>query len=113
VLRQVTAQRIEASSSNGRVEAVGLAVRDGSISSSNGRVSLEFAPGADTTVTADASNGSISAGDLATAPGGAVAAGSDEDDSDDSATKKVRIGAGAGQLGVHASNGSIVLKRES
>jgi hypothetical protein len=118
VLRRVTVQRLVASSSNGRIEAVGLAVRDGSISSSNGRVSLDFAPGADTTVTADASNGSISVANFAAAPAAAAAGGADGDDDDgddhgDSSTKKVRIGAGSGQLDVHASNGSIVLKRES
>jgi DUF4097 and DUF4098 domain-containing protein YvlB len=112
VLHRVSAQRLEASSSNGRIEATALAVRDGSVSSSNGRVSLGFAPGADTTVTAAASNGAIRVRGLAAVVTNAPAAASGDDD-EDSAAQTVRVGAGDGRLDVHASNGSIDLRGES
>jgi hypothetical protein len=108
VLHRVNAARLEASSSNGRVEATGLAVRDGSISSSNGRVSLGFASGSDTTVSASAANGEIRVRGLA-----GIATATAVDDGDDTSSRTVRIGAGAGRLDVHASNGSIDLRGES
>lgn len=111
VLHRVNARRLDASSSNGRVEATALAVRDGSISTSNGRVSLGFAPGADTTVSAVASNGGIRVHGLTQTATGAPPAWSDDDS--DSATRTVRVGAGNGRLDVHAGNGSIDLKGES
>jgi hypothetical protein len=115
-LRRVSAQQIVATSSNGRIEATALDVRNGSVSSSNGRVSLGFAPGASTTVTAEASNGSVRVSGLAAASGATTAttASDDEDDDgDDGSAKTVRVGAGGGQLDVHAGNGNIDLMRES
>jgi DUF4097 and DUF4098 domain-containing protein YvlB len=100
VLHRVNAARLEASSSNGR--------RDGSISSSNGRVSLGFASGSDTTVSASAANGEIRVRGLA-----GIATATAVDDGDDTSSRTVRIGAGAGRLDVHASNGSIDLRGES
>jgi hypothetical protein len=93
-------------------------VRDGSVSSSNGRVSLGFAPGADTTVTAEASNGSVRVSGFPAAAAAANSASDDEDDDDGdggggSSARTVRVGAGGGQLDVHASNGNIDLMRES
>jgi len=67
-LHHVSAERIEAVSSNGRIEGTALELGNGRVSSSNGRVSLGFARGADTTVTAAASNGNVHVNGLAIAP---------------------------------------------
>jgi hypothetical protein len=75
-------------------------------------VSLGFANGADTTITAGAANGHVRvSGFAATA---AYVRGGDDGDDDDgsSAEKTVRIGAGSGRLDVRASNGSIDLSQE-
>jgi hypothetical protein len=109
----VTAQ-LDANSSNGRVEGTALQVRDGHVDSSNGRVTLGFAAGADTTVTAAASNGHVDVSGLGVVGTPKVKSADDEDDDDDddSSSKTVRIGAGSGRLDVHASNGSINLSQE-
>jgi DUF4097 and DUF4098 domain-containing protein YvlB len=118
-LHDIVAPRFEATSSNGRVEGTALAVRDGRVESSNGRVTLGFSPRTDSTVTAATSNGKISLDGL-TATSGAAATSSaktssddDDDDDDDSPqSQTVRIGAGSGRLDVHASNGNIKLSQE-
>jgi len=112
-LHNIVVRQLDAESSNGRVEVTGLQVRDGNIDSSNGRVTLGFAAGADTTVTAATSNGHINVSGFAVSPAKVVKRGDDDDDDDDdsSSAKTIRVGAGAGRLGVHTSNGSIYLSQ--
>ena len=107
-LRRVSADHIDASSDNGRVVGSGLRLRDGTVSSENGHVSLGFASGSDTTVTAATSDGSINLAGFGVAS--QTTHGGDDDD--DGAAKTVRIGAGNGQLDVHSSNGNIDLTQE-
>lgn len=97
-LRRIVATRLEATNGNGRVEGTALQVRDGSVETSNGRVRLGFARGADTLVTAETSNGSVRV--------------SDGDQGDRPSSRTVRIGAGNGHLDVHSSNGSIYISQE-
>jgi hypothetical protein len=110
MLHAIVADRLDATSSNGHVEATGLQVRDGRVISDNGRITLGFRPGADTLVSAATSNGRIKVSGLAAAA--VVRTGGDDDDDDDSNTRTVRVGAGDGRLDVHASNGNINLNQE-
>jgi Putative adhesin len=112
VLRRVNAAQIDASSSNGRLEGSGLQLRDGTIATSNGRVSLGFTRGTDATVTAGTSNGRVNVSGLEAMPAKYVRHGGDDSDDDSSAAKTVRIGTGSGKLDVHTSNGSIDLNQE-
>jgi len=113
VLTNVTAAQIDASSTNGRVEGRELQLRDGRVASSNGRVSLEFTAGTDTTVNADAGNGKVHVSGFDAAPAARVRDAGDEDDGGGSSSARtVRIGAGDGRLHVHASNGNIDLTQE-
>jgi hypothetical protein len=117
-LHNIVAPRFDASSGNGRVDGTALLVRDGRVDSSNGKVSLGFARGADTLVTAASSNGRVSVTGFnvsdTVAPAAAKAGDGDGDENDaGSATAKtVRVGAGSGRLDVHASNGNINLSQE-
>ena len=108
-LHAIVADLLEATSSNGRVEATGLQVRDGHVISSNGRITLGFRPGADTVVSAATSNGMIKVFGL---DGGAAVRSGGDDDDDDANARTVRVGAGEGRLDVHASNGNINLSQE-
>jgi hypothetical protein len=108
-LHAIVADLLEATSSNGRVEATGLQVRDGHVVSSNGRITLGFRPGADTVVSAATSNGMIKVSGL---DGGAAVRSGGDDDDDDANARTVRVGAGEGRLDVHASNGNINLSQE-
>lgn len=111
-LHRIVTAHLKATSRNGRVEGTGLQVRDGSIESSNGRVTLGFATGADTLVTAKTSNGAIRVSGFAPAAvTGTRKSSDDEDDDDDSSTQTVRVGAGDGRLDVESSNGNISLRQ--
>jgi Putative adhesin len=112
VLRQVAAAHIDASSFNGRVDGTGLQLRDGRVSSSNGRVSLGFTPNADTIVSAASSNGRVHLSGVTAVPGNQANTGDNEDDGDASSATRVRIGSGSGRLDVRASNGNIDLNQE-
>jgi DUF4097 and DUF4098 domain-containing protein YvlB len=105
------ATRIDASSDDGRVEGTGLQVHDGTIESSNGRVTLGFAPGTDTVVNAETSNGSVRVSGFASSAVPATHS-SDDDDDDTPSARTVRIGAGTGRLDVHSSDGNITLNQE-
>jgi hypothetical protein len=109
-LQRVIATRIDASSDDGRVEGTGLQVHDGTIESNNGRVTLGFAPGSDTVVNAETSNGSVRVSGFASAAAPAVHNSDDDDDTPSART--VRIGAGTGRLDVHSSDGNITLNQE-
>jgi hypothetical protein len=113
-MHNVIAPQLDAASSNGRVEGTALQVRDGRIDSSNGRVSLGFMPGTDTTVTAATSNGHINVSGFTVVPATVVKHADDDDGDDDDArtAKTIRVGAGSGRLDVHTSNGSIYLNQE-
>jgi hypothetical protein len=106
------ANRIDASSDDGRVEGTGLQVHDGLIESSNGRVTLGFAPGTDTIVNAETSNGFVHVSGFASSAAPAVHKSSDDDDDDSPSARTVRIGAGTGRLDVHSSDGNITLNQE-
>ncbi len=105
-LIRVAAARLDVSASDGRIEGSALQVRDGSVESSNDRVTLEFAAGSDSIVTAQTSNGNIH---LSGIPGAASARdnGSDNDES----SRTVRIGPGNGRFDVQSSNGNIYLSQ--
>ncbi|GAC1433691.1 MAG: hypothetical protein NVSMB5_27230 [Candidatus Velthaea sp.] len=108
VLHRIVASRLEVTSNNDRVEGTALQVRDGSVES-DGRVTLGFAAGADTLVTAATSSGRIGATGLTAGASGANASTRSEADS---ASQSVRVGAGAGRLDVHVHDGNINLYQE-
>ena len=115
-LHGVVAKNLDASSSNGRVTGTALRVRDGRVESSNGNVTLGFAPGADTQITAEASNGNVRlSGFPATAStkGLRKSNSDDSDDDDEDSEQTIRVGAGTGRLDVHSSNGNINLSQET
>ena len=90
-----------------------MQLHDGSVSSANGRVSLGFAPAADTTVSAASNNGRVRVSGFAAAPANQTRRGDDEiDDGNSPSATQVRIGAGSGRLNVRASNGNIDLTQE-
>ncbi len=109
-LLRIVATRLDVKSSDGRVEGTALQVRDGSVESDNGPVTLGFAAGADTLVTAETSNGTVRVSDYAGAPTVATARSSGAD-GDASSSRTVRIGAGNGRFDVHSSNGNIYLSQ--
>ena len=112
-LRQIVAGRLTATSRNGHIDGAALRVRDGSVETSNDRVRLGFAPGADTLVSANTSNGAIRiSGFAANASAGNAPTSSGDADESDSFSRTVRIGAGSGRLDVHATNGDIDLRQE-
>jgi len=109
-MHQVVATRVDATSRNGRVEGTALQVRDGSVEG-GGRVTLGFAAGSDTLVSAQASNGKVI---LSGFPASASLAGrrSGEDGEADPSSQTLRVGAGNGRLDVHSSDGNINLSQE-
>jgi putative adhesin len=109
-MHQIVAARVDATSSDGRVEGTALQVRDGSIES-NGPVTLEFATGADTLVSANTDNGRVSVAGFLAAASVASGSNSGEDGADGSSSRTVRVGAGNGRLDVHSSDGNINLAR--
>jgi hypothetical protein len=106
-LHQVVAAHLDANG-DGRVEGTGLQVRDGSVES-NSRVSLGFASGADTLVTATTDDGRVRLAGFAAATEAASASTSRDDDA---SSQSVRLGAGTGHLDVHSSDGNISLSQE-
>ena len=102
-LTHVDARKIDASSSDGRVDGTDLLLHDGRVTSSDGRVSLRFAAGADTTVNATVDDGHIDVTGFGTTPAG---------DDDSRSAQTIRVGAGSGRLDVHAGDGSIYLSQE-
>jgi hypothetical protein len=107
-LHQVVTTHLEANS-DGRVEGTALQVRDGSVES-DGRVSLGFASGADTLVTATTDSGRVRLSGFAATTQPASA--STSHDEDDASSQSVRVGAGTGHLDVHSSDGNISLSQE-
>ena len=97
-----------------RPAITGLQIRDGNVESRNGNVTLGFAPGADTVISADTSNGQIHVTGVTGVPAATThkSSSDDDDDDDDDAAQTVRLGAGSGRLDVHASNGNIHLTQE-
>ena len=112
MLARVVASRIDASSDNGRVEGTALQLRDGRVSSTNGRVSLSFEPSSDTTVSAASSNGRVRLSGFSATPANYVSGSDDEENDGSSAPAQVRIGACSGRHNVRASNGNIDLSQE-
>jgi len=110
-LHQIVASSLDATSSNGRVEGTGLQVRDGSVEG-DGRVTLGFAAGTDTLVTARTSNGRISVSGFSAAASFTTRPKSSDDDDDDSPSQTVRVGAGNGHFDVHSSDGNVILSQE-
>jgi hypothetical protein len=104
----VVAGRLDATSTDGRIEGSALHVRDGSVDSS-GRVTLGFAAGSDTLVTAETNNGRVRLSGLATTATRVTGSG---DSDDDSSAETIRLGAGDGHLTVHASDGNINLAQQ-
>jgi hypothetical protein len=100
-LHGVAAARLDATSTGSRIEATGLRVRDGEIRSDE-RISLGFAAGSDTLVTANAGDGNV---DLSGFDGSNA--------EDDASSRTVRVGAGNGRLDVHANDATIRLVREN
>jgi hypothetical protein len=108
VLNRVSTANLSVNTSNGSIDGTELNVRDGSVATSNDSVRLGFAAGTNAVVNAETSNGTVH---LFGFPAGTptVRRSSSDDDDDDDAYQTVRIGAGAGRLDVHASNGNIDL----
>jgi hypothetical protein len=111
LLQQVVAPRLDVTSDDGHVIGSELQVRDGSVES-DGRVTLGFAAGSDTLVTAEASDGKIGVTGFAGVPTLPTVRKSDGDDND-SSSQTVRVGAGEGHLDVHSSDGNITLAQEN
>jgi hypothetical protein len=110
LLQQVVAARLDAKSRNDRIEGTGLQVRDGTVQADD-RVTLGFAAGADTLVSAETNDGKINLAGFD--PASSVAAAHKSgDDNDDSSSQTVRVGAGEGSLVVHSSDGNIDLTKE-
>jgi hypothetical protein len=112
VLHQIVAARLDATSSDGHVEGTALRVRDGSVES-GGRVTLGFATGSDTLVTAATSHGKVRVSGLTAGESGAIERRSSDDDDAELPSQTVRVGAGTGRLDVHSSDGNINLFQES
>jgi hypothetical protein len=109
-LHGVVVTRLDASSRNDNVEGSALQVRDGTIESADGNVSLGFASGSDTVVSADASDGSVHVSGFPSSS--VVGTQRTNGDDEESSSQTVRIGAGNGRLDVHASDGSIHLRQD-
>jgi hypothetical protein len=107
-LHGIDAERLDATSSNGRVDGTALRVRDGTVES-DGRVTLEFAAGADSLVTAETNDGAVRLSGFPAAQSAPSETSGDADD--DASARTVRLGAGSGRLNVHASEGNINLTR--
>jgi len=106
-LYRASATHLELRSESDAIEGAALTVRDGSIESGDGRVSLSFTDGTDAFVNASADDGAIHVA-------GYNATHLDNRTGDDDASSlEVRIGAGSGRLDVHAHSGDIRISRES
>jgi hypothetical protein len=115
-LREIVARRLDALSSDGRVDGTELQVRDGRVES-DGRVTLGFAAGADTLVNAQTRNGSVrlwgfGAGARAAAGHTSSDGGDGDSGNGDSSAQTVRVGNGNGRLDVRASDGNINLDQQ-
>jgi len=106
-LRRIVATRLIATSRNDRVDASGLQVRDGSIEGDD-NISLGFAPGTNTVVNAEASDGKVSLSGFSATASGTESKPSGED----SVSQTVHIGAAGGHLDVHSHSGDIRLRQE-
>jgi len=108
-LRRIVAAHLDAKSRGDSVEGSALQVRNGSIDSDD-QVTLGFAAGADTLVSAVTKDGKISTSGF---PETASAdADKSSQDNDDGASQRVRVGAGEGRLDVRTSDGDIKLAEE-
>jgi hypothetical protein len=107
-MHQIVAARLEATSSDSHIDGSGLLVRDGSVES-DGRVTLGFASGADTLVTAEAKDGKIRTSGF---PATVSTDNKTSDDDDDSSSRTLRIGAGSGHLDVQSNDGNVTLAQE-
>ena len=95
-LHQVSAPDLNATSNDGRIEGSAVQVRNGTIDA-DGRVSISFARGSDSLVSAEASDGSVHIA-------GQNFSGK---------SQTMRLGAGDGSLQVHSNDGNINLTQES
>jgi hypothetical protein len=93
-LLRIAASRLDVTSDDGRIEGSDLQVRDGTVKSSDGRVTLRFAAGSDTVVTAQSSDGKV---EVANADG--------------SSSETLRVGDGNGRFDVSTSDGNIYLSK--
>jgi hypothetical protein len=105
-LIRVTTEHLDVTTHDGDIAGSGLAIKDGNVDSGDGRVTLGFASGTDTLVTALTGDGKIRVSGV---PPEATAGTTSDDDS---ATRTVRIGAGAGRLDVHSGDGNIDIAKE-
>jgi hypothetical protein len=112
-LHRIVATRIDATSREGNVEAGGLQVRDGSVESKDGGVTLGFAAGADALVTAWTRNGRIHVSGFGATDPATITRRSTDDDRDGDSSQTVRIGAANGRLDVHSRNGDVELIGET
>jgi hypothetical protein len=111
-LRDVATPHLDVASSESRVDATMLSVHDGSIESDE-RMTLAFAKGTDTLVTADATSGRIIVSGLTAASAPIVDSRTDDDgDKTSSSLQSVRVGAGNGHLDVRSHDGNIDLASE-
>jgi putative adhesin len=110
-LHEVAAPRVEVKTDGGSVDGTGLQVGDGMIESTDGPVTLGFTASADTVVNAQTGDGTIGVSGLASAAP-ATTTKADEDSNDSPSSRTVRLGAGAGRLDVHSSDGNIFISQE-
>jgi hypothetical protein len=108
-LLRVAAPRLDVTSDDGRVVGTALRVRDGSIDSGDGNMTLGFASGTDALITAQTADGTIDISGADAAGGSA----SDRSSRDGASARTVKIGSGNGRLELRAGDGNIHLTNES
>jgi Putative adhesin len=109
-LRRIVAPRIDVTTSDGHIEGSALQVGDGNIETSDGTVTLGFAAGADTLVTAETSDGTIHVSGVSATAAAQTATKTSGDE--ESSTRTVRLGAGTGRLTVRSDDGNINILQE-
>jgi hypothetical protein len=108
-MHSVITPRLDASSSDGRIQGSALQVRDGHIKSDDGRVTLSFAAGTNTTVDAATDDGTVNVSGFTAA----TSTSSSKSDDGDASSGTVRIGDGNGRLDVRSSDGNIEIRQDS
>jgi hypothetical protein len=104
-MHEVTATRLDATSTDDKIDAAELQVHGGVIEGDDA-VTLGFAPGTDTVVNASTSDGKIH---LSGFPADAGPASSNDGDAE---TQSIRVGAGGGHLDVHSSDDDVALSQQ-
>ncbi|HEX3549200.1 MAG TPA: DUF4097 family beta strand repeat-containing protein [Candidatus Elarobacter sp.] len=93
------ADRLDAQTSSGAITAAGLRVVDGALRSSDGAISVSFAPASDAAVSLHTDDGAITGGDAGTSDEGS------------GTTRALRLGTARGHFNVSTADGSIAVRQ--